>query len=74
MPGRLKSCHQRDVDFKDCVDIAAAIDCRHEARLLVYGDSVLASKDRTKINKMAAQIGVSFTALMIRLKTFQMLD
>ncbi len=43
-------------------------------RLPVYGDSVLASEDRTKINKMAAQIGVSFTALMIRLKTFQMLD
>jgi Zn-dependent peptidase ImmA (M78 family) len=43
-------------------------------RLPVYGDSVLASKDRTKINKMAAQIGVSFTALMIRLRQFQMLD
>ena len=43
-------------------------------KLRIYGDNVLAPADRIKIEKMAAQIGVSFTALLIRLRQFKMLE
>ena len=43
-------------------------------KLRIYGDNVLAPVDRIKIEKMAAQIGVSFTALLIRLRQFKMLE
>lgn len=43
-------------------------------KIRVYGDNVLCSEDRIKIDKMASQLGVSFTALFIRLRRFHMLD
>lgn len=49
-------------------------DFNHGNKLKIYGDNVLAPMDRIKIEKMAAQVGVSFTALLIRLRQFQMLE
>lgn len=53
---------------------AALRDFNNGNKLRIYGDQVFAPEDRIKINKMAAQIGVSFTALLIRLRQFQMLE
>ena len=43
-------------------------------KLKIYGDYVLTPEDHIIIEKMAAQIGVSYTALLIRLKQFAMLS
>ena len=43
-------------------------------KVRIYGDNVLDPEDRIKINQMAAQIGVSYTALLIRLRQFRWLD
>ncbi len=40
----------------------------------VYGQNVFADQDRKVISKMASQIGVSYTALVIRLRQFGLLD
>ena len=43
-------------------------------KIRAYGDNVFPYEERIKIYKMAAQIGVSYTALIIRLKQFNMLE
>ena len=43
-------------------------------KLKIYGDYVLTPEDHIIVEKMAAQIGVSYTALLIRLKQFAMLS
>lgn len=37
-------------------------------KVAVYGNSIFASKDKIRLRKMADEIGVSFSALIIRLK------
>ena len=47
----------------------------HEGKPIpVYGQNVFADQDRKVISKMASQIGVSYTALVIRLRQFSLLD
>lgn len=43
-------------------------------KIRIFGDQVVAPQERIAINKMAAQIGVSYTALMIRLRQFGLLE
>ena len=40
----------------------------------VYGDSVVSKEDRIRLNRIANRIGVSYTALMIRLRQFNKLE
>ena len=40
----------------------------------VYGDNVIPGEDKKTIHKMAACLGVSYTALLIRLKELRLLD
>ena len=49
-------------------------DINHGNKVRIFGDNVISPDERIILNKMAAQIGVSFTALMIRLRQFGMLD
>ena len=53
---------------------AALKDFNNGNKICIFGDQVLAPEERTKLNKMAAQIGVSFTALLIRLRQFDMIE
>ena len=53
---------------------AALKDFNNGNKIRIFGDQVLAPEERTKLNKMAAQIGVSFTALLIRLRQFDMIE
>lgn len=53
---------------------SALKDFNYGNKLRVFGDQVLAPEERTKMNKMAAQIGVSFTALFIRLRQYGLLE
>ena len=53
---------------------AALNDFNNGNKIRIFGDQVLAPEERTKINKMAAQIGVSYTALLIRLRQFGLLE
>ena len=47
----------------------------HEGQSIpVYGQNVFADQERKVISKMASQIGVSYTALVIRLRQFGLLD
>ena len=43
-------------------------------KIRICGDNVFPPQERIKVRKMAAQIGVSFTALLIRLRQFDMLE
>ena len=43
-------------------------------KIRIFGDNVIAPEERIKLNKMAAQIGVSYTALLIRLRQYSLLD
>ena len=43
-------------------------------RIRVYGQNVFADKDRRIISRMAAQVGVSFSAMQIRLRELDLLD
>lgn len=43
-------------------------------KVRIFGDNVISPEDRIILNKMAAQIGVSFTALLIRLRRLGMLE
>lgn len=55
--------------------VAAALkDFNHGNKLKIFGDEVFAPEDRMIIKKMAAQIGVSFSALLIRIKELQMVE
>jgi hypothetical protein len=55
--------------------IDAALHTFHNGnKIRIFGAQVLAPEDRIRINKMAAQVGVSFTALLIRLRQFHLLD
>jgi len=45
-----------------------------EGGIRVYGNSVVSDEDRAKLNRIAERIGVSYTALMIRLRQFCLLD
>ena len=40
----------------------------------VYGNSVVTKEDRARLDRIADRIGVSYTALMIRLRQFCLLD
>lgn len=53
---------------------AALKDFNNGNKLRVYGDQVLAPQERIAMNKMAAQIGVSYTALIIRMRQFDLLE
>jgi len=53
---------------------AALRDFNNGNRIRIFGDQVLAPEERIKLNKMAAQIGASFTALLIRLRQFDMIE
>lgn len=53
---------------------AALKDFNNGNKLKIYGDVVIAPQDRVIIKKMAAQIGVSFSALLIRIKELKMVD
>lgn len=52
----------------------ALMDFNDGNKIRIYGDNVIAPDERIKVNKMAAQIGVSFTALMIRLRQYSLLE
>ena len=43
-------------------------------RIPVYGQSIIAAKEEKAISRMAAQIGVSYSAMLIRLRQFGLLD
>ena len=43
-------------------------------RVRIYGENVLADRERKVIHKMAAQVGASFTAMMIRLRELDLLE
>ena len=49
-------------------------DCNKGRRIKVYGQNVFAAKDRRIISRMAAQVGVSFSAMQIRLRELDLLD
>lgn len=49
-------------------------DINNGNKVRIFGDNVISPDERIILNKMAAQIGVSFTALLIRLRQFGMLD
>ena len=52
-----------------------ALDDFHKGRkITVYGQNVFADKEQKVISRMASQIGVSYTALLIRLRQFELLD
>ena len=42
--------------------------------IIVYGQNVFADKEQKVISRMAAQIGVSYTAMLIRLRQFNLLE
>lgn len=47
----------------------------HKGRhIVVYGDNVFADREQKVISRMASQIGVSYTALLIRLRQFDLLE
>lgn len=52
----------------------ALTDFNHGSRIKVYGQNVYAAEERKAIGKMAAQIGVSFSALQIRLRELGLLE
>ena len=43
-------------------------------RIIVYGQNVYANKERRIIRRMAAQVGVSFSAMQIRLRELDLLE
>lgn len=43
-------------------------------RIPVYGQNIIAPKEDKAISRMAAQIGVSYSAMLIRLRQFGLLD
>ena len=45
-----------------------------EGGIRVYGNTVVPKEDRTRLDRIAERIGVSYTALMIRLRQFCLLD
>ena len=49
-------------------------DINHGNKVRIFGDNVISPEERIILNKMAAQVGVSFTALLIRLRQFGMLE
>ena len=52
----------------------ALMDFHKGRRIIVYGQSVFAEKEQKVISKMAAQVGVSYTAMLIRLRQFNLLE
>ena len=44
------------------------------SKIRVYGDYVVSKEDRIRLNSITDRIGVSYTALMIRLGQFDLLD
>ncbi|MBR1757723.1 MAG: ImmA/IrrE family metallo-endopeptidase [Lachnospiraceae bacterium] len=42
--------------------------------IIIFGQNVVADREQKVIRKMAAQVGVSYTAMLIRLKQFDMLE
>ena len=49
-------------------------DIIHGKIVRILGENVISPEDRITLNKMAAQIGVSFSALLIRLRRLGMLE
>ena len=49
-------------------------DCNKGRRIKVYGQNVYAADERRIISRMAAQVGVSFSAMHIRLRELDLLD
>lgn len=43
-------------------------------KIPVYGQNIFAAKEEKAISRMAAQVGVSYTAMLIRLRQFDLLD
>lgn len=52
----------------------ALMDFHKGRRIVVYGQNVIADREQKVISRMAAQIGVSYTAMLIRLRQFGLLD
>ena len=52
----------------------ALLDFHKGIPVSVYGDNVIPGEDKKTIHKMAACLGVSYTALLIRLKELRLLD
>lgn len=52
----------------------ALLDCNEGYPVTVYGDNVIRGDDRLTIRRMAGCLGVSYTALLIRLKELRLLD
>ena len=52
----------------------ALMDFHKGQRIVMYGQNVLANEEQKAISRMASQIGVSFTALLIRLRQCGLLD
>lgn len=46
----------------------------HSKPIKVYGDSTLTSREKERLRKMASYIGVSYTALIIRLRDLNLLE
>ena len=52
-----------------------ALDDFYKGRKIpVYGQNIFAAREEKAISRMAAQIGVSYTAILIRLRQFGLLD
>ena len=52
----------------------ALMDFHRGRQIVVYGQNVVADKEQKVISRMAAQVGVSYTAMLIRLRQFGMLE
>ena len=52
----------------------ALMDFHKGRRIVVYGQNIVADKEQKVISRMAAQVGVSYTAMLIRLRQFDMLE
>ena len=53
---------------------AALLEFHGEIRVSVYGENVIHRDDKNAIHMMASSLGVSYTALLIRLKELQLLE
>ena len=55
--------------------VQKALEKHHDGRkIIVYGQNVFSNGDQKAVSRMAEELGVSFTALVIRLRQFDMLE
>ena len=52
----------------------ALLDHNEGNPVVIYGENVIAHEQRVALDRMGAQVGASFTALLIRLRHFGLLE